>query len=90
LYENDKFQVGGGVNGRSTIRNSESNYWIAEYLAEYTREFGDHDFKLLGGITYESNTTRFHQSVASDMLSHVTTTNLQQSGKHPTIFIGKN
>jgi len=85
LYENDKFQVGRGVNGRSTIRNSESNYWIAEYLAEYTREFGDHDFKLLGGITFESNTTRFHQSVASDMLSHVTTTNLQQSGNAETL-----
>jgi hypothetical protein len=40
LYENDKFQVGRGVNGRSTIRNSESNYWIAEYLADYEREFG--------------------------------------------------
>jgi len=85
LYENDKFQVGRGVNGRSTIRNSESNYWIAEYLAEYTREFGDHDFKLLGGITFESTTTRFHQSVASDMLSHVTTTNLQQSGNAETL-----
>jgi len=85
LYENDKFQVGRGVNGRSTIRNSESNYWIAEYLAEYQREFGDHDFKFLGGITYESNTTRFHQSVASDMLSHVTTTNLQQSGNSDTL-----
>jgi TonB-linked SusC/RagA family outer membrane protein len=85
LYENDKFQVGRGVNGRSTIRNSESNYWIAEYLAEYEREFGDHNLKFLGGITYESNTTRFHQSVASDMLSHVTTTNLQQSGNAETL-----
>ena len=85
LYENDKFQVGRGVNGRSTIRNSESNYWIAEYLAEYERDFGDHSLKVLGGITYESNTTRFHQSVASDMLSHVTTTNLQQSGNAETL-----
>ena len=85
LYENDKFQVGYGVNGRSTIRNSESNYWIAEYLADYEREFGDHSLKLLAGITYESNTTRFHQSIASDMLSHVTTTNLQQSGNNETL-----
>ena len=85
LYENDKFQVGRGVNGRSTIRNSESNYWIAEYLADYEREFGDHSLKLLAGITYESTTTRFHQSVASDMLSHVTTTNLQQSGNNETL-----
>ena len=85
LYENDKFQVGRGVNGRSTIRNSESNYWIAEYLADYDREFGDHSLKLLAGITYESTTTRFHQSVASDMLSHVTTTNLQQSGNNETL-----
>lgn len=84
-YENDKFQVGRGVNGRSTIRNNESNYWIAEYLAQYNKEFGDHNLKFLAGITYESNTTRYHQSVASDMLSHVTTTNLQQSGNNETL-----
>ena len=85
LYENDKFQVGRGVNGRSTIRNDESNYWIAEYLVDYEKEFGDHSLKLLTGITFESNTTRHHQSVASDMLSHVTTTNLQQSGNNETL-----
>ncbi len=85
LYENDKFQVGRGLNGRSTIRNMESNYWIAEYLGEYQREWGEHNFKFLAGITFESNTTRFHQSVASDMLSHVTTTNLQQSGNSETL-----
>lgn len=85
LYENDKFQVGRGVNGRSTIRNSDSKYWIAEYLAQYEREFGDHNFKFLAGITFESNTTRFHESIASDMLSHVTTTNLQQSGNSETL-----
>ncbi|MEK9602850.1 MAG: TonB-dependent receptor [Flavobacteriaceae bacterium] len=85
LYENDKFQVGRGVNGRSSITNNERTYFIGEYLANYEKEFGDHNFKVLAGITYESNQTRRHFSRASDMLSHVTTTNLQQSGNPETL-----
>ena len=86
LYENDKFQVGRGLNGRSSIINNESTYYISEFLANYEKTLGDHNFKVLGGITYESNQTRRHYSRASDMLSNVTLTNLQQSGNQETLI----
>lgn len=86
-YENDLFQIGRGVNGRATINSNESFYWLAEYLLSYELKRGDHDFKLLGGITYENFESRTHFSQASDFLSHVTGTNLLQSGNQETFVL---
>lgn len=90
LYENDKFQVGRGVNGRATVISDENSYWIAEYLTAYEKSFGEHDFKLLAGITFESNQTRRQYSQASDFLSHVTSTDLMQSGNSDTYRVQTN
>ena len=47
----------------------------------------DHSFKLLGGITYENFENTFVQSDADDFLSHVTGTNLLQSGNSETYLV---
>ncbi|MCB0631752.1 MAG: SusC/RagA family TonB-linked outer membrane protein, partial [Lewinella sp.] len=87
VYENDQFQIGRGVNGRATINSNENTYWLAEYLLSYDFTLGEHDFKLLGGITYENFERRTLYSQASDFLSHVTGTNLLQSGNSDTYVV---
>ena len=87
VYENDSFQIGRGVNGRGTITSNESTYWLAEYLLSYGFVKGDHDFKIMGGITYENFESRIQYSRASDFLSHVTETNLLQSGNSETFVL---
>lgn len=87
VYENDLTQIGRGVNGRATVRSTENTYWLAEYLLAYELSAGEHDFKVLGGITYENFESRFQFTRASDFLSHVTTTNLLQSGNSETFII---
>lgn len=86
-YENDLFQIGRGVNGRATVNSNESSYWLAEYLLSYELSTGDHDFKLLGGITYENFESRTQFSQASDFLSQTTGTNLLQSGNAETYVL---
>ncbi len=87
LYENDLFQIGRGVNGRATITSNENTYWLAEYLLSYELSSGAHDFKILGGLTYENFENRRQYSQASDFLSHVTQTNLLQSGNSETFVL---
>ncbi len=87
IYENDLFQIGRGVNGRGTVNSIENTYWLAEYLLSYGFTKGDHEFKVLGGITYENFETRNQYSQASDFLSHVTLTNLLQSGNSDTYVL---
>ncbi len=86
-YENDQFQIGRGLNGRATVRTNESTYWLLENLLSYEKVFGDHDFKVLAGVTFENFENRFAQTQASDFLSHVTGTNLLQSGNSETFVI---
>ena len=83
-YENDLFQIGRGINGRATVRSNEETYWISENLLSYERTVNNHDFKILAGVTFENFESRFMQSAASDFLSHVTGTNLLQSGNSET------
>lgn len=87
IYENDQFQIGRGLNGRARVRSTENVYWLAEYLLSYELNKGDHALKLLGGITYENFENRFVFVQAGDFLSHVTTTNLLQSGNSETFVI---
>ncbi|MFK5971697.1 MAG: TonB-dependent receptor [Flavobacteriaceae bacterium] len=87
VFENNKTERGRGLNGRAQIRSSDRIYWISEFLASYERSFGEHDFKLLVGTTYEKNNTRFILNSASDFLSEVTTTNLLQSGNPETYTV---
>ncbi len=86
-YENDQFQIGRGLNGRATVRTNESSYWLVENLLSYEKTVGAHDFKILAGITFENFENRFVQTQASDFLSHVTGTNLLQSGNSETFNI---
>lgn len=86
-YENDLFQIGRGVNGRATVSSNENFYWLAEYLLNYEHSVGDHDIKLLAGLTYENFESRTQYSQASDFLSHVTETNLLQSGNNETYIL---
>jgi len=87
VYENDLTQIGRGVNGRATVRSTENTYWMAEYLLSYELSRGEHELKILGGITYENFENRFQFTQASDFLSHVTSTNLLQSGNRETFNI---
>ncbi len=83
-YENDLTQIGRGLNGRATVEDDESTYWLAEYLLSYELSSGDHSLQLLGGITYENFETRTLFNRANDFLSNITTTNLLQSGNQET------
>jgi len=83
-YENNLTQIGRGLNGRGSVRTSENFYWIAEYLASYEKSLGDHEFKILGGITFENFENKFLQASVSDFLSDDTGTNLLQSGNPET------
>ncbi|MCK5440768.1 MAG: TonB-dependent receptor [Maribacter sp.] len=87
VFENNKTERGRGLNGSAQIRSNDRIYWISEFLASYERSFGEHDFKLLVGTTYEKNNTRFILNSASDFLSEVTTTNLLQSGNPETYTV---
>ena len=87
IYENDLFQIGRGLNGRARIRSNENVYWLAEYLLSYELSAGDHELKLLGGVTFENFENRFVFAQASDFLSQVTTTNLLQSGNPETYIL---
>ena len=88
IYENGLTQRGRGLNGEAQIRNNETTYWIAEYLAEYDFSLGnDHSLKILGGITYENFERLTSQLDADDFLSHVTGTNLLQSGNPETYIV---
>ena len=87
IYENDLTQIGRGVNGRATVTSRENTYWLAEYLLDYDLSRGNHAFKAVGGITFENFENRRQYSQASDFLSHVTSTNLMQSGNNDTYVI---
>jgi len=87
VFENNKTERGRGLNGSAQIRTNDRVYWISEFLAQYEKSFGEHDFKLLVGTTYEKTNARFVQSNASDFLSEVTTTNLLQSGNPETFTV---
>lgn len=86
-YENDLFQIGRGLNGRATVRTSENTYWLLENLISYQFSTQNHDFSVLGGVTFENFESRFVNTQASDFLSHVTGTNLLQSGNPETFNI---
>ena len=86
-YENNLTQIGRGLNGRASVRSTENFYWIAEYLASYEKTLGQHDIKLLGGITFENFENRFVFAQANDFLSDVTEVNLLQSGNADTYMI---
>lgn len=86
-YENDLTQIGRGLNGRATVQTNERTYWLLENLLSYEYEAGSHAFKVLGGVTFENFENRFQFSQASDFLSHVTETNLLQSGNPETYII---
>ncbi len=93
IYENGLTQRGRGLNGEASLTTRENTYWIAEYLAEYEFTLGnDHALKVLGGITYENFEQLTSRSDADDFLSHVTGTNLLQSGNPDTYIVtsGKN
>ncbi len=85
IYENGLTERGRGLNGEAAIITNEDTYWIAEYLASYEFNLGDdHALKLLGGITYENFEQLNVRTDADDFLSHVTGTNLLQSGNPET------
>lgn len=70
-YENRFTQKGLGAQGLGEVINTDNAYGIAEYLLSYEKEMGNHNFKLLGGLTYEKFEDRRVQATASGFLSDV-------------------
>ena len=70
-YENRWTQAGIGAKGLGLVRNNDNSYGIAEYLLSYEKEVGNHNFKVLGGVTYEKFINREVEATAEGFLSDV-------------------
>lgn len=70
-YENRWTQAGIGAKGLGLVRNNDNSYGIAEYLLSYEKELENHNFKIIGGVTYEKFINREIEATAEGFLSDV-------------------
>ena len=79
--------------GQADVSSSEYTHWLAEALVRYNKSFNEnHNFSLMGGVTFEEFLNRSLRGTANGFLSDVTNTNLLQAGNGDTgdnLFSGK-
>lgn len=80
-YTSRLTQRGLAAGGSGSITSAENNRWLAEFLGQYDREFGQaHHLSVVGGVTFEEFNNRSAFSSAANFLSDVTGVDQLQSG----------
>lgn len=71
--------------GYAAIASLERTNILNENTVTYTRKLGDHNFNLLGGVTYQSEKLRTDSASSSGFTTDLLTTNALQSGTTPGV-----
>ncbi|MCC5931408.1 MAG: TonB-dependent receptor [Cyclobacteriaceae bacterium] len=81
FYRSRVTQLGRANGGIGNVSSNQFSQWLAEYLLTYNKSFGqNHNFSMLGGVTFEEFVSRGVGASSAGFLSDVTNTNLLQSG----------
>lgn len=77
----DRSTINGLGSGGIGSKNASSGYqWLAELITNYQRRFGEHDFNIMAGTTFEEFQSEGVGASSKRFLSDVTSYNLLQSG----------
>ncbi len=77
----DRSTINGLANGGIGSKNANAGYqWLGEFLLNYQKRIGEHDFNILGGTTFEEFQAEGVGASSMRFLSDVTSYNLLQSG----------
>lgn len=86
-FENGLTEEGRSAGGIGRIENNERTYWVSESLLSYEKEVGDHDFKVLAGITHENFQSRRLRADSKGFLNNITGTNSFESSEQANFLI---